>query len=124
LLGTFGLLALVLAVGGLYGVISYSMSQRTYEIGLRMALGAQRKDVVKLVLRYGLAMAASGVAIGIAAAFGGMRVLSSLLYGIRADDPATLVGVTVALIGITLLACYVPAKRAMAVDPMVALRYE
>lgn len=124
LLGIFGVLALVLAVGGLYGVISYTMSQRTREIGVRIALGAGRVDVVKLVLRHGLAMAASGVAIGIAAAFGAMRVLSSLLYGIRADDPATLVGVAVALIGIALLACYVPAKRAMAVDPIVALRYE
>lgn len=124
LLGIFGVLALVLAVGGLYGVISYTMSQRTREIGVRVALGAGRMDVVKLVLRHGLAMAASGVAIGIAAAFGVMRVLSSLLYGIRADDPATLVGVAVALIGIALLACYVPAKRAMAVDPIVALRYE
>lgn len=124
LLGAFGSLALALAVGGLYGVISYTMSQRTHEIGLRMALGARPRDVVKLVLRHGLAMAFTGVAIGIAAAFGAMRVLSSLLYGIRADDPATLIGVVVALIGITLLACYVPAKRAMAVDPMVALRYE
>lgn len=124
LLGTFGVLALVLAVGGLYGVISYTMSQRTHEIGLRMALGARPRDVVKLVLRHGLAMAATGVAIGIATAFGAMRVLSSLLYGIRADDPVTMIGVAVALIGIAVLACYVPAKRAMGVDPMVALRYE
>ena len=124
LLGTFGVLALVLAVGGLYGVIAYTMSQRTHEIGLRMALGAQRRDVVKLVLKHGLALAVTGVGIGIVAAFGVMRVLSSLLYGIRADDPETLIGVAIALVAIALLACYLPAKRAMAVDPMVALRYE
>ncbi|HTS12039.1 MAG TPA: ABC transporter permease [Candidatus Limnocylindrales bacterium] len=124
LLGVFGVLALVLALGGLYGVISYTMSQRTREIGLRMALGAQERDVAKLVLKYGLALAGTGVAIGIAAAFGVTRVLSSLLYGIRADDPATLVTVSVVLVGVTLLACYLPARRAMRIDPMVALRYE
>ena len=124
LLGIFGMMALVLAMGGLYGVIAYTMSQRTREIGLRVALGAQKGDVARLVLRYGLAIAGVGVAIGIAAAFGVTRVLSSLLYGIRADDPATLIGVSAALIGVTLLACYVPARRAMRVDPMVALRYE
>ena len=89
-----------------------------------MALGAQQADVLKLVLQYGLAMAGVGVAIGIALAFGATRVLSSLLYGIRADDPATMIGVSVVLIGVTLLACYIPARRAMKVDPMVALRYE
>lgn len=124
LLGAFGVLALALAMGGLYGVISYTMSQRTREIGLRMALGAQQKDVAKLVLRYGLTMAGVGVAIGIAMAFGVTRVLSSLLYGIRADDPATMIGVSAVLVGVTLLACYIPARRAMNVDPMVALRYE
>ena len=124
LLGVFGLLALVLAMGGLFGVISYTMSQRTREIGLRMALGAQQGDVLKLVLRYGLAMAGSGVALGIALAFAATRVLSSLLYGIRADDPATMIGVSLVLIAVTLLACYIPARRAMRVDPMVALRYE
>jgi FtsX-like permease family len=124
LLGTFGMLALVLAVGGLYGVISFTMSQRTREIGLRVALGAQGKDVAGLVLRYGLAIAGTGVAIGIAAAFGVTRSLSSLLYGIRADDPATLIGVSVALVTVTLLACFIPARRATRVDPLVALRHE
>jgi FtsX-like permease family len=124
LLGVFGMLALVLAVGGLYGVIAYTISQRTREIGLRVALGATAKDVAALVLRYGLAIAVAGVAIGMALAFGAARVLSGLLYGIRADDPATLVGVSFALVGVTLLACYIPARRAMRVDPMVALRYE
>jgi putative ABC transport system permease protein len=124
LLGTFGTLALVLAMGGLYGVVAYTMTQRTREIGLRVALGAQKKDVARLVLGYGLVIAGAGVAIGIAAAFGVTRVLSSLLYGIRADDPRTLLGVSVSLVGVTLLACYVPARRAMRIDPMVALRYE
>jgi predicted permease len=124
LLGVFGMLALVLAMGGLYGVISYTMSQRTREIGLRMALGAQPKDVAALVLRYGLAMSGVGVVLGIALAFGATRVLSSLLYGIGADDPATLIGVSIVLLAVTLLACWLPARRAMNVDPMVALRYE
>jgi len=124
LLGAFGALALVLAMGGLYGVISYTMSQRTREIGLRMALGAGSRDVAKLVLRYGLAMAGAGIALGIAAAFGATRVLASLLYGIRADDPATMIGVAILLVAVTLLACWIPARRAMRVDPIVALRYE
>lgn len=124
LLGVFGMLALVLAMGGLYGVIAYTTSQRTREIGLRLALGAQRKDIVALVLKNGLGMVGIGLAVGIAAAFGLMRVLSSLLYGIRADDPATLIGVSLTLVSVALLACYLPARRAMRVDPMVALRYE
>jgi putative ABC transport system permease protein len=124
LLGLFGALALVLAIGGLYGVISYTMSQRTHEIGLRMALGAQPRDVAKLVLSYGLVLTGAGVAIGIAAAFGATRLLSSLLYGVRADDPATLIGVSLSLVAVTLLACYMPARRAMKIDPMAALRYE
>ncbi len=111
-------------MGGLYGVIAYTTSQRTREIGLRMALGAQRKDIVALVLKNGLGMVGIGLAAGIAAAFGVMRVLSSLLYGIRADDPATLIGVSFTLVSVALLACYLPARRAMRVDPMVALRYE
>lgn len=123
-LGTLGMLALVLAVGGLYGAISYTMSQRTREIGLRVALGAERKHVARLVLSYGLGIAGLGVAVGIAAAFGATRVLASLLYGIRADDATTLVGVSIGLIGVTLLACYLPARRAMSVNPLVALRYE
>lgn len=124
LLGIFGMMALVLAVVGLYGVIAYTTSQRTREIGLRVALGAQRRDIARLVLGYGLGIAGIGVAIGLAAAFGLTRVLSSLLYGIRADDPATLIAVSAALIGVTLLACYLPARRAMRIDPMVALRHE
>jgi putative ABC transport system permease protein len=124
LLGCFGMLALLLAAAGLFGVISYTTAQRTREIGLRIALGAQKRDIVKLILSHGLTMAASGVAIGIATALGVMRLLSSLLYGIRADDPATLIGVSVALIALALLACYLPARRAMRADPMETLRYE
>jgi predicted permease len=124
LLGCFGMLALVLATIGLFGVISYTTSQRTREIGLRVALGAQKRDIVKLILSQGLSMAALGITIGIGAALGVMRLLSSLLYGIRADDPATLIGVSIALIALALLACYLPARRAMRVDPMEALRYE
>jgi predicted permease len=124
LLGVFGALAMVLAVGGLYGVISYTTSQRTREIGIRVALGAQHKDVARMVLKHGVSMAAWGIAIGAAAGYGVTRVLSTLLYGVRADDPLTFVGVSVALIGVTLLACYVPARRAMSVDPTIALRYE
>ena len=124
LLGVFGLLALVLAMGGLYGVVAYTTTQRTREIGLRMALGAQQGDILKLVLEHGLTMAGIGLTIGLVAAFGVTRVLSSLLYGIRADDPATLIGVSLTLISVALLACYLPARRAMRVDPMVALRYE
>jgi len=124
LLGAFGALALLLAMGGVYGVISFTMSQRTREFGLRIAIGALPRDIAKLVLTYGIAMAGAGIAIGIVAAFGVTRVLSSLLYGIRADDPVTLIGVSLVLIGVTLLACWLPAHRAMKVDPMVALRYE
>jgi predicted permease len=122
LLGVFGMLALVLAMGGLFGVISYTMSQRTHEIGVRMALGAQPNDVAALVLRYALTMSGAGVAIGIVAALGVTRVLSSLLYGIRADDPATLIGVSFVLMAVTVLACWLPARRAMKVDPVSALR--
>jgi|HubBroStandDraft_6_1064221.scaffolds.fasta_scaffold00872_2 predicted permease len=124
LLGVFGGLAMVLAVGGLYGVISYTTSQRTREIGIRVALGAQHKDVARMVLKHGVSMAAWGIAIGAVAGYGVTRVLSTLLYGVRADDPLTFIGVAIALIGVTLLACYAPARRAMGVDPTVALRYE
>jgi ABC-type antimicrobial peptide transport system permease subunit len=124
LLGVFGALAMVLAVGGLYGVISYTTSQRTREIGIRVALGAQHKDVAKMVLKHGVSMATWGIAIGAVAGYGVTRVLSTLLYGVRADDPLTFAGVAIALIGVTLLACYVPARRAMSVDPTIALRYE
>jgi predicted permease len=124
LLGASGILALVLTCIGLFGVISYMVSQRTHEIGVRIALGASQHEVLKLVVGHGLTMASIGLALGLAATFGLTRFLSSLLYGIQPSDPATLLGVSVGLIFIASLACYIPARRAMSVDPIVALRYE
>jgi predicted permease len=124
LLGASGILALVLTGIGLFGVISYVTSQRTHEIGVRVALGADRRDILKLVVGHGLTMASIGLVLGLAAAFGLTRFLSSLLYGIQPNDPVTLLGVSVGLIFIASLSCYIPARRAMGVDPLVALRYE
>jgi predicted permease len=124
LLGASGVLALVLTSIGLFGVISYVVSQRTHEIGLRMALGARPRDVLRLVLGRGLMVTSIGLAVGLAAAFAATRLLSSLLYGIGPNDPVTLIGVSLGLTTVTLLACYLPTRRAMRVDPMVALRYE
>ena len=124
LLGIFAAVALTLAAVGLYGVISYSASQRTHEIGIRMALGASRSEVLRLVMLDGLRLTALGLAFGLAGALVLARLMSSLLYGVAPRDPATLAGVAILLAAVALLASYIPARRAMRVDPMTALRYE
>ena len=124
ILAAFGAMALMMAAIGIYGVIASSVAQRTHEIGVRMSLGARPGDVLKLVLGQGFGLVMVGVAIGLAGALGLMRFVSSVLYGIRPTDPATLVVSAFVLAGVALLASYIPARRAMRVDPMVALRYE
>ena len=124
LLAVFAGMALFLAAVGLYGLMAYAVKQRTAEIGVRIALGAQRGDVLKLILVEGIMLTLAGLAVGLIAALGLTRVLVSLLYGVVPSDPVTFIIVPLVLVAISLLACYVPARRAMRVDPMVALRYE
>jgi putative ABC transport system permease protein len=124
LLASFGVLALLLASIGMYGVISYSVMQRTQEIGIRMALGADRRKVFAMVLGQGARLAGLGISIGLVAALGLTRIMASFLFGVRPTDPLTFAAVSLLLVGIALLACYLPARRATQVDPMLALRHE
>ena len=124
LLGSLGLLALVLASVGVYGVMAYSVSQRTRELGIRMAFGAQSSQVLQLVLRQGMLLAAIGLVLGLLAAFGSTRLASTLLYGVNPSDPTVFIGVTLLLAAAAFAACYFPARRALKIDPVVALRFE
>ncbi len=124
LLGIFAAVALTLAAVGIYGVMSYAVAERTHEIGLRMALGAQAGDVLGLIVRQGMLLAVTGLVVGLVASFALTRLMTSLLYGVSATDPLTFIAIPVVLTGVALGACLVPARRAIKVDPMVALRYE
>ena len=124
LLGSFAGVALLLASLGIYGVVSYLVGQRTQEIGIRLALGAQRRDVLQLILNHGMKMALSGVGLGLIAAFGLTRLLTKMLFGVSANDPLTFSAITVLLLAVALLACLLPALKATHVDPLLALRDE
>jgi len=122
LLGSFAAVAVLLALIGIYGVISYSVAQRTYELGIRRALGAQQADILRLIMGQGLGLAATGIAAGIGGALALTRVMRSLLFHVSATDPATFAGIAVLFLLVALAASYIPARRATRIDPMAALR--
>ena len=122
LLGAFAAIALALAAVGIYGVLAYLVSQRTHEIGIRLAIGANRSQVLTMILRQGLVLAAVGIAVGLVAAFALTRLMASLLYQVRAADPLTFVAVPLMLVVVALIASYLPARRATRVSPVIALR--
>ncbi len=124
LLAVFGLLALILSSIGIYGVMAYSVTQRTREIGIRMALGARKNNVLQLVVMQGMALVAAGIALGLIVAFAVTRLIASLLFGVTATDPSTFGVAALALVVVAAMASYLPARRAAKVDPMIALRYD
>jgi ABC-type antimicrobial peptide transport system permease subunit len=124
MLGIAGVMALALGIIGIYGVVSYLVSQRTHEIGIRVALGAQPRDILRGVLGDGGGMAAVGIALGLVASLGLTRLMAKMLFGVSASDPLTFATVAIVLFAVALLACWIPARRAMRVAPMLALRYE